>query len=90
VELDGQGRIRAFREKDPVPAAGLINAGIYLLERAVFDLAPPAAKFSFEQDVLQPGAAGGILAGHVDERALFIDIGVPDDYRRAQSLLANT
>lgn len=90
VQLDPQGRVRAFCEKSAQPAPGLINAGVYVLERRVFARAPVLQSFSFEQDILQPGAARGILAGHIADGALFIDIGVPDDYRRAQTLLAHT
>jgi len=90
VELDAAGRIAAFREKDPVPTAGLINAGIYALERRVFELAPAAAQFSFERAVLQAHAATAGFAGHIAPDALFIDIGVPADYHRAQTLLAST
>jgi len=88
VELDGAGRIAGFREKDPAPKPGLINAGIYALERRVFELAPAESKFSFEQAVLQAHAAAEGFAGHIANKALFIDIGVPDDYHRAQTLLA--
>jgi NDP-sugar pyrophosphorylase family protein len=88
VELDADGRIAAFREKSPQPAPGLINAGVYVLERRVFELAPAQPRFSFEQDVLQAHAAAARFAGYVAEAA-FIDIGVPEDYRRAQSLLAD-
>lgn len=90
VELDGAGRISAFREKNPAPQAGLINAGIYALERRVFELAPDVQQFSFEQAVLQAHAASAGFAGHIAQGALFIDIGVPDDYHRAQTLLAQT
>lgn len=90
VELDGAGRIAAFREKDPVPKPGLINAGIYALERRVFALAGSDKKFSFEQAVLQAHAATAGFAGHVAQDALFIDIGIPEDFHRAQTLLAAT
>ncbi|MES2884328.1 MAG: nucleotidyltransferase family protein [Pseudomonadota bacterium] len=90
VELDGAGRIAAFHEKNPTALPGLINAGIYALERRVFELAPSVQQFSFEQAVLQAHAATAGFAGHVAEGALFIDIGVPDDYYRAQTLLAQT
>jgi D-glycero-alpha-D-manno-heptose 1-phosphate guanylyltransferase len=88
VELGSDGRISAFREKNPQPAPGLINAGVYALERRVFDLAPADTKFSFETEVLQKSAATARFAGHVT-KATFIDIGVPDDYHRAQTLLAD-
>lgn len=90
VEIDGAGRIAAFREKDPAPRPGLINAGLYALERRVFELAGDQKKFSFEQAVLQTHAATAGFAGHIAEGAMFIDIGIPDDYHRAQTLLATT
>ena len=40
-------------------------------------------KFSFEKEVLEPMAAGGWLTGFVDD-GYFIDIGIPEDYARAQ------
>ena len=90
VELDQNKRIAAFCEKSPQPKAGLINAGIYALDRDVFELAAGERKFSFEQSILQAHAASAGFAGHIAGGALFIDIGVPDDYRRAQTLLAST
>ncbi|MES2684722.1 MAG: nucleotidyltransferase family protein [Pseudomonadota bacterium] len=87
VELDGSGRVATFCEKNPLPKPGLINAGVYALERGVFELASGERKFSFEQSILQAHAASAGFAGHIATDALFIDIGIPDDYRRAQTLL---
>jgi len=87
VEVDARERVVGFREKRP--GAGLINAGVYAIERKAFDLAPQAARFSFESDVLQAHAAEGGFAAHVAAGATFIDIGVPEDYARAQALLAS-
>lgn len=89
VDLLPGGRIAAFREKQPgAPRAGLINAGVYLIERPlVVQPALPSA-FSLERDCLPPAARRGELAGLPAQGARFIDIGVPDDYRRAQRLLA--
>lgn len=87
VEVDARGQVAGFREKRP--GAGLINAGVYALERRVFDLAPLAARFSFENDVLAAHAREGCFAAHVADGATFIDIGVPQDYARAQTLLAS-
>lgn len=89
VEVDDRGRVAGFREKRSDAGPGLINAGVYALDRAVFDLAPAGARFSFENDVLQARAAEGLFAAHVARNATFIDIGVPDDYARAQTLLAH-
>ena len=68
---------------EPAGAAGpgLVNAGFYRLHRSAFDGFTPGAALSLEHQVLMPLArAGGVRAARVDGR--FIDIGVPDDYRR--------
>jgi D-glycero-alpha-D-manno-heptose 1-phosphate guanylyltransferase len=48
--------------------------------------APREGVFSFERDYLEPRVAGGRLYGY-QEDAYFIDIGVPEDYNRAQKEL---
>lgn len=85
LELDG-GRVRAFREKGP-SGSGFINAGVYVLGPDLFDgLALPAA-FSLERDVFAPRVRElAPLAFEATGR--FIDIGVPEDFERAQRLLA--
>jgi len=84
VALSG-GRVTGFAAGGGT-GPGLINSGVYLMARDLLrgrDL-PPV--FSFERDFL-PGAAGeGIVAGFVTA-GWFIDIGVPDDYERAQKEL---
>jgi NDP-sugar pyrophosphorylase family protein len=89
VRVDAGGRVSGFTEKRPDAGPGLINAGVYVLDSAVFDMAPKTARFSLESDVLQPHAASGAFAAFVAAGARFIDIGVPDDYARAQTLLAS-
>lgn len=79
VELDGD-RITAFREKRPELGSGWINAGIYHLrpqELAGWDGKP----FSVERDLFPKLAASGTL-GALPLATEFIDIGVPEDYRR--------
>ena len=88
VEIDAEGRIRAFQEKSETPKPGLINAGIYALEASVFELAPAQQRFSFETDILQAHCARGVFGAHAVEGVRFIDIGVPHDFERAQSLFA--
>ena len=44
VQFDEQGFIRGFREKDPAvrrDGAGLINAGVYIVSRALIESIPP-------------------------------------------------
>ena len=80
VTLDGEGRITAFREKRPC-AEGLINGGVYLLQRDA--LAEMPERFSLEKDYFEPQAESAGLAGFRSE-GYFIDIGIPADYARAQ------
>ena len=81
VSVESSG-ITAFHEKQPCPQ-GLINGGIYAIDRRRLDLSALPERFSFEKEVLEPGAAAGILGGWVND-AYFIDIGIPEDYERAQ------
>ena len=81
VELK-DGRITGFREKTKTEE-GLINGGVYLLSRQVsLGLSFPE-RFSIEMDFLEK-KVGEITIGGFVQDAYFIDIGIPDDYARAQ------
>jgi D-glycero-alpha-D-manno-heptose 1-phosphate guanylyltransferase len=86
VSLDHNHRITGFEEKQ-WQETGLINAGIYLLDTLTFLQATPTGKFSIETEFLQCSYSTLPLYGYV-ESAYFIDIGVPQDYRRAQEEFA--
>ena len=74
-------KIQAFKEKAPVKQ-GLINGGVYAING--LDLSNFPERFSFEKDVLEPFATKGKVGGWVSD-SYFIDIGIPDDYERAQT-----
>ncbi len=81
------GRVEGFAEKGRA-GPGLINAGIYVVMPEVFDRLGGAGKFSFEADVLQR------YCSELKPRAFvtngyFIDIGIPEDFDRAQRELPN-
>jgi D-glycero-D-manno-heptose 1,7-bisphosphate phosphatase len=79
------GRVTAFYESRPGSAKpGLVNAGVYLLDRRVLTQVP--AECSLERDVLPSLAGQGKLFGTVAE-GYFIDIGVPEDLARARAEL---
>ena len=80
-----EGRITAFLEKGG-HGEGFINAGSYFLTPEGLDRLPGETAYSFEHEVLLPSAQAGLLVAYDDTRD-FIDIGVPDDYLRAQDLL---
>ena len=75
-------RISAFQEKT-YREEGFINGGVYAINRSRLDLSALPEKFSFEKEVLEPLAAGGQLCGWNGD-SYFIDIGIPEDYARAQ------
>lgn len=83
VEFE-QGRAIGFSEKGRT-GKGFINAGSYHIgPRAIAEF-PEAEVFSLEQDVLKPAAMQGKVAVFTDT-ADFIDIGIPEDYLRAQAM----
>ncbi len=86
VEVDRDSRITAFREKDPSAGQGLINGGIYRVERSLFDGYGVGQPFSFEKELMQQRYLNERYYAYADD-AYFIDIGIPDDYARAQQEL---
>ncbi len=92
VTMDGE-TVTAFRERpDPALAGqpgaqqgGLINAGIYALDRRV--LGHLTADCSLERDLLAPMAAAGALRA-TRQHGWFVDIGIPDDLAHARRELA--
>lgn len=85
VLIEGD-RITGFSEKG-TSGPGFINAGVYRITRSLADGLPEARAFSFERDVLVPTVQHARVAGFTATRG-FVDIGVPEDYRRAQNLFA--
>jgi D-glycero-alpha-D-manno-heptose 1-phosphate guanylyltransferase len=76
VQIDADGRVQRFSEKSPEQRAGTINAGIYLLRRALVATIPDATPCSLEQDLLPTWLARGIFGYARTGR--FIDIGTPE------------
>lgn len=84
VDVDAGGALTAFHEKCPCEE-GLINAGVYLLRGDALDNMPD--KFSLESDYFERVVGEGALRA-VECASGFIDIGVPEDYELAQTMLA--
>lgn len=85
VRLDGD-QITDFAATGDPDQPGLINAGLYWLDRQAAAGIPPGV-VSLEADVLTVLARQGRLCGLAGD-GYFIDIGVPADYARAQTDLA--
>lgn len=83
VMINETGKITAFTEKNESQGKGLINGGIYVLNKKQLQELEMPTKFSFEKDVLEKYYHNMNFYGLVCQ-AYFIDIGVPEDYNRAQ------
>ena len=86
VTIDRNGRVTQFVEKGTRTGAGLINAGIYLVRKEVISRLPAGEPVSLEKDVF-PELLSGPVYGVVSD-GLFIDIGIPSDLERAQTVLS--
>ncbi|MFC5299807.1 sugar phosphate nucleotidyltransferase [Azospira restricta] len=80
VEVDDAGFVCAFREKGESRGAGWINAGLCALQAEHFT-AWDGQRLSLEKDVFPKLLAARRLRA-VPLESDFIDIGVPEDYRR--------
>ena len=81
------GHVLAFLEKGGT-GPGLINAGCYYLTASAIASLPARKHYSFETEVLAPAAAAGQVCGF-SVTSGFIDIGVPEDYARAQTVIGS-
>jgi D-glycero-alpha-D-manno-heptose 1-phosphate guanylyltransferase len=82
VALNESSRIESFKEKQYY-AEGLINGGLYALNVGSFMRENLPEKFSFEKDYLEKYFTTRKMFG-LRQDAYFIDIGIPEDYERAQ------
>ena len=80
------GRVVGFHEKGG-PEQGLINAGCYVLNADLLNQFALGQPFSLETDFL-PAAVRRARFDLFVSKGYFIDIGVPEDYARAQVELA--
>lgn len=83
VTVDPQDRVVSFNEKTGVAAPGLINGGVYVFKRAILEHIPEG-QVSLEKDTFPRILEHGVYA--LEQHGLFIDIGTPEDYARAQTL----
>jgi D-glycero-alpha-D-manno-heptose 1-phosphate guanylyltransferase len=82
VTLGEDNRITAFSEKRP-GTEGLINGGLYYFSKKLYGKISVPEVFSFEKDVLEKYVSTLAMRGKVFDD-YFIDIGIPEDYERAQ------
>lgn len=83
VKINESEQIIGFEEKKE-NGSGLINGGVYCVYRNSFLNIPFEQKFSFEKDYLEKFISERDMYGFVQDK-YFIDIGIPEDYSKAQT-----
>lgn len=83
IERNENRQITGFFEKNQSSGKGFINGGVYIINKRFFDGQNLPDKFSLEKDffekIYKTEKIYGILC-----RQYFIDIGIPEDYKKAQ------
>jgi D-glycero-alpha-D-manno-heptose 1-phosphate guanylyltransferase len=83
VQVTSGGRVSGFTEKSSAGSNGFVNAGVYVFNRRILDHIPEGPA-SLEKDIFPKLLDQGVYASKQD--GVFIDIGTPEDYVRAQEL----
>lgn len=84
VQLNGEGNVSAFQEKAASAGPGWINAGIYLVSRALLQAIPQNTVCSLEREIFPMWIKLGLRG--VKSDGPFIDIGTPESYASANHL----
>lgn len=83
VKISDQKRILTFTEKQYCKE-GLINGGVYLIDRDIFEKLNLPEKFSFEKDIMEAQVNNLNIYGF-EQNKYFIDIGIPSDFEKANN-----
>jgi D-glycero-alpha-D-manno-heptose 1-phosphate guanylyltransferase len=83
VRVGADGRVLDFAEKTGDSAPGRINAGVYVFNNAIL-ASIPNEPGSLERDVFPMFQERDMFA--FEQQGLFIDIGTPEDYSRANQM----
>lgn len=84
VETDNRAVITKFTEKGKATGPGLINGGVYIVEKSLIDELRLPEKFSFERDFIEKYYSEIPFHAMVCKQ-YFLDIGIPEDYEKAQT-----
>jgi NDP-sugar pyrophosphorylase family protein len=84
VRLTPEGRVLRFEEKQAGAGASWINAGVYLLDRALVDEIPAGRPVSLEREMFPAWAGRGRCHGY-RSAGRFLDIGTPASYAEAEA-----
>ena len=84
IILGDSQRVISFNEKVS-DGSGLVNAGIYLMQKDIFSYMPDQDRFSLEYDLF-PEIINNRCYGFLTKGEL-IDIGTPERYEKAKSMI---
>ena len=82
VQIGHAGNVSSFLEKTNYTGPGLVNAGVYVFSPAILQHIPEGLA-SLERTVFPQLLDHGVYA--LKQDGMFIDIGTPEDYARAQN-----
>ena len=83
VSINRNRRITGFSEKDEKAGPGLINGGVYIIEKYFLMEPEFRGRFSIEKDCFQHYYPDSRMYGYPVD-GYFLDIGIPEDYNKAQ------
>ena len=84
IEFNSSNQITSFIEKNQLNQSGYINAGVYILSKKLYlQNTKPDINFSIEKDFFEKQLNQLIIKGF-EFKDYFIDIGIPEDYLKAQ------
>ena len=83
IQMNGENKIVQFIEKGSNTGTGLINAGVYMMNRSVLqkiaEKTPCSLEYDFFPSIIEKGIYGYETGGK------FIDIGIPEFYAKAET-----
>lgn len=85
VLTDSDGRIIKFTEKNSEVSSGLVNAGVYLMEKDILNLIDPGTFCSLEHNIF-PQLVGDRFYGFAVNES-HLDIGTPERYLGAKDTM---
>jgi D-glycero-alpha-D-manno-heptose 1-phosphate guanylyltransferase len=89
VVLDPGGKVKTFAEKRVVPDSRYLSAGIYVLGKKLLGTIPPSVKISLEEQLFPQWLEDGKVIESLVYQGQCVDIGTPERYQKAQSVLEN-
>ncbi len=85
IIMDNDNKIIDF-QNERLEKSGFVHGGVYIIKNNLFDGFNLPESFSIENDFLKVNIQDLEVFGFISE-GYFIDIGVPEDYKRAQEEL---